>query len=157
MDGFQSLLIDVCIDLGRRDIRVSEHFLNDAQVGPIPEQMRRKAVSQKVRVNALFESGPARMLFHDLPDPHRCQFGTALGEKNLAAATALQKFRSFGGQVRCQRFACFATHRHQPRFISLTSYAHDSLFEVEVLKTRVGQFRDTQTACIKQFDYRSIA
>ena len=72
MYGFQSLLIDVCIDLRRRYVSVSKHFLDDAQIGAVSQQMRCEAVSQKVRVNVLFESGAPRMLFHDLPDPHCC-------------------------------------------------------------------------------------
>ncbi len=71
MHSFQSLLIDVCIDLRRRNVGMSEHFLDDAKIGSVPEQMRREAVSKKVRVNVLFESGTSRMFFHDLPDA-RC-------------------------------------------------------------------------------------
>ena len=72
MYGFQSLLIDVRIDLRCRNVGVAEHFLDDAQIGAVPQEMRREAVSQKVRVNVLFESGAARMFFHDLPDTRCC-------------------------------------------------------------------------------------
>ena len=71
MHSFQSLLIDVRIDLRRRDIGVAEHFLDNAQICTVPEEMRREAVSQKVRINVLFESSAARMFLHDLPDT-RC-------------------------------------------------------------------------------------
>jgi len=71
MHSFQSLLIDVRIDLRRRDIGVAEHFLDDAQICAVPQEMRREAVSQKMRINVLFESGAARMFLHDLPDT-RC-------------------------------------------------------------------------------------
>jgi hypothetical protein len=33
---FQSLLIDMRVNLGRRDIGMAEHLLNDAQVSAIP-------------------------------------------------------------------------------------------------------------------------
>ena len=72
MHGFQSLLIDVCINLRRRNVGVTKHFLDDAQIRAIPQQMRREAMSQKVRVNVLFESGALRMLFYDLPDARCC-------------------------------------------------------------------------------------
>ena len=136
---------------------MAEHFLDDAQIGAVSQEMRREAVSQKVRINVLFESGAARMFLYDLPDTRCCQFGAALGKKNLAAATALHEFRPLGGQVRRQRFARLATHRHKTGLISLTSHAHNSLFEVEILKTRVCQLRNTQTTCVKQLDHRSIA
>ena len=70
MHSFQSLLIDMRIDLRRRNIGMAEHFLDDAQIGAVPQEMRREAVSQKVRINVLFESGAARMFLHDLPDTH---------------------------------------------------------------------------------------
>src|SRR5438552_8801257 len=37
MHGFQSLLIDMGINLRCRNVRVTEHFLNDAQIGAIAE------------------------------------------------------------------------------------------------------------------------
>ncbi len=41
---FQSLLIYMRVNLRRRNVSVPEHFLNDAQIGTITEQMRREAV-----------------------------------------------------------------------------------------------------------------
>ena len=71
VDSFQSLLIDVCIDLCGPNIGVAKHFLDDAQIGAVPQEMRGEAVSQKVRINVLFESGAPGMFLHNLPDT-RC-------------------------------------------------------------------------------------
>jgi hypothetical protein len=35
MHGFQPLLVDVRINLGRRNVRVPEHFLDDPQIGAV--------------------------------------------------------------------------------------------------------------------------
>ena len=45
MDRFQALLIHVRVNLGRRDVGVAEHLLDDAQISAIAEQMRGKTVS----------------------------------------------------------------------------------------------------------------
>ena len=45
MDRFQALLINVRVNLGRRDVGVAEHLLDDAQISAIAEQMRGKTVS----------------------------------------------------------------------------------------------------------------
>jgi len=37
MDGFEALLIDMGVNLGRRDIGVAKHFLDDAQIGAVAE------------------------------------------------------------------------------------------------------------------------
>jgi hypothetical protein len=72
MDGFQPLLIDVRVNLRRGNICVPEHFLDDAQVGAVSEQMRREAVTEKMRINIFLQSGVPGMFFHNLPDTRRC-------------------------------------------------------------------------------------
>ena len=72
MHRFQPLLIDMSIHLRCRNIRVPQHFLDDAEVGAISEQMGRETVPEKMRINILFQSGVPGMFFHDLPDTRRC-------------------------------------------------------------------------------------
>jgi len=40
MDRFQSLLVDVCVNLGCGNVGVAKHFLNNPQIRAIAEQMR---------------------------------------------------------------------------------------------------------------------
>ena len=72
MHSFQSLLINMSIDLRCGNVRMTEHFLDDAKISSVPQEMRRKAVPQKMRVDVLFESGAARMFLYDLPDTGCC-------------------------------------------------------------------------------------
>ena len=72
MDGFQPLLIDVRVNLRRGNICVPEHFLNDAEISAISEQMRRETVPEKMRINIFLQSGVLGMFFHNLPDTRRC-------------------------------------------------------------------------------------
>ena len=71
MHSFKPLLIDMCIDLRSGNIGVAQHFLDDPQIGAVPEQMCRETVPKKVWVNVLLEPGAARVLFYNLPDA-RC-------------------------------------------------------------------------------------
>ena len=71
MHRFQPLLIDMRIDLRRRNIGVAQHFLNNPQIGAVPKQMRRETVPEKVRVNIFLEPRALRVFFYDLPDA-RC-------------------------------------------------------------------------------------
>src|SRR6202011_518051 len=77
MDRFQPLLVDMGIHLRGRDIRVPEHFLDDSQIGPVAEQMRRETVPEQVRIDICLESRLAGNSFNDLPDSHCAQFGPA--------------------------------------------------------------------------------
>ena len=71
MHSFKPLLIDMRIDLRRRNIGVSEHLLNNPQIGAVSEQMRRETMAEKVRVNVLLQPGAPRVFLHDLPDTRR--------------------------------------------------------------------------------------
>jgi len=70
--GFEPLLIDMRVNLRRRNIRVAEHFLDNAQVGAVAKEMRRKTVSQEMGIDIFLESGVPRMLFYNLPDARGC-------------------------------------------------------------------------------------
>ena len=72
MYGFKPLLIDMGVNLRCRNICVAEHFLDDAQVGAIAQQMRRKTMPEKMGINVLPQPGVPRTFFHDLPDARRC-------------------------------------------------------------------------------------
>jgi hypothetical protein len=72
MYGLKPMLIDVRVNLRRRNIGVAEHFLDYAQVSAVSKQVRRETVPEKVGVNVFLQSGVPSMFFHDLPDAHRC-------------------------------------------------------------------------------------
>ena len=69
--SFEPLLVDVGVNLRRRNVSVAQHFLDDPQIRAVAEQMRREAVPQKVRIDVLFQSGALRMFLYDLPNA-RC-------------------------------------------------------------------------------------
>ena len=71
MHSLEPLLVDMGVNLCRRYVRVAQHLLDDSQIRAVAEQMRCKAVPQKVRIDVLVQSGPLRVLLHDLPNP-RC-------------------------------------------------------------------------------------
>jgi len=72
MHSFKPLLIDMRIDLRRRNIGVAEHLLNNPQIGAVSEKMGRETMAEKVRVNVLLQAGAPRVSLHDLPDTRRC-------------------------------------------------------------------------------------
>ena len=70
MHSLQPLLIDMGIDLCRRYVGVTQHLLDDSQIRAVAEQMCREAVTEKVRIDVLCQSGPLCVLLNNLPDPH---------------------------------------------------------------------------------------
>ena len=79
MHRLEPLLIDVRINLGRRNIRMPQQLLDDAQVRPIPQQVRREGMPQQMRIHIHVNPRVPRDPLYDLPDPHRRQFRPADG------------------------------------------------------------------------------
>ena len=68
MDGFQTLLIDVGVNLGCGNVGMPKQLLNDPQIGPIPKQVRGKTMPQQMRIDIFFQSSALRYFFNDLPN-----------------------------------------------------------------------------------------
>ena len=132
MDSLESVLIDVGVDLGRGNIGMAEHFLDDAQIGAIAEEMRSETVPQEMWINIFLQPGMPRMFFHDLPDAGSGQFAAACRQENLAAAAALHERRALGREICGQCFARLAAHRDEAHFVAFAGDANDPFLGVKV-------------------------
>jgi hypothetical protein len=157
MDCFQALLINVRVNLRRRNIRVSEHLLDDAQIGSIPKQMGGKTMPEQMRINVYPETGPARNAFDDLPNSRGGQFASARGKEDFATRAAFDELGSFLGQVSGERCAGLAANRHEPRFVRFAPDAQDPFVAIEIFETRAGQLGNAQTAGVEQLDHSAVA
>src|SRR4051794_34502507 len=89
----------VRVELRRRQVGVSKHFLNGPEVGAALEEMRRERVAQEVRVHALRLE--ARLLGEPAKDEERARTGelaAACVEEELGAV-ALVEIRAAVGEV----------------------------------------------------------
>src|ERR1041384_720368 len=80
----QTTLVDMRVDLGRRDIDVPEHLLDDAQVTAVFQQVRGEAVPQCVRRDVLGDAGGVGVLLDEIPDRLRTERRAARREKYFA-------------------------------------------------------------------------
>ena len=62
--------LDTGIDLGRRDRRVTKHFLHDPQISTPREEVGGEAVPQGVRADVRVQAGGLRMPLDDPPEGH---------------------------------------------------------------------------------------
>ena len=74
---------DMSINLRRADARMTEHFLDDAQIRAELQKMRRKAVSQHVRRDVARDAGAADAAFDPLPHRGGREPGAGAGQKNI--------------------------------------------------------------------------
>ena len=56
---------------------MAEHFLDDAQIGAVAEQVGGKTVSQKMRVDIGFNPRAFRVFLYDLPNANGGEFSAA--------------------------------------------------------------------------------
>ena len=68
MDGAEAVLVDVGVDLGGGDIGVAEHFLDDAEVGAVVEEVGGEAVAELVGMDFLVEASGGGAFVDDLLD-----------------------------------------------------------------------------------------
>ena len=64
----QTRLIDMRVDLGRRDAGVPQHLLDLSQVSAAGQQMSCEAVSQRVGTDRLTNVRSCRVLLNQFPD-----------------------------------------------------------------------------------------
>src|SRR6188474_1818087 len=58
----------VRVDLGRRQVAVTEKHLHDAQIGTVVQQVRREGMPQRVRREVLADARLARVTLDDVPE-----------------------------------------------------------------------------------------
>ena len=79
----------MCIDLGRRNIRMSQHLLQAPEIGTIREQMTCKSMAQNMgRDFRRIDSGLDRQFLQELPK-------TLPRQETLPAPRRIQPFRMF--------------------------------------------------------------
>ena len=94
--GFQPLLVYVCVDLGRRNIGVAQHFLDDSQIRAVAEQVGGETMAEQVRVNICLQPECRASAFTI------CQMRTVVSfvpRLDRKISLPLRRFTSFGRSV----------------------------------------------------------
>ena len=80
---------DVRVHLCSSQIAMPEQFLDAAQVGSAVQQVRRKAVPQRMRTGRMNEASPGQVVFQEAPDATRGQPGTIAVQEHRRFVSAL--------------------------------------------------------------------
>ena len=97
----QPLMVQMSVNLGRGDVGMPQHFLDDAQIRPPGQQVRGEAVAQQVRMDLQIDHGGP--LFHNLPQTVRGEPGAAHADENVAAGAAVTSLDSIEAPARWRR------------------------------------------------------
>jgi len=139
VDVLQPLGRQVRVDLGGREVGVTEHLLQRAQIAPAREQVGGEAVAKRMRAHLLIEAGAAavdeQLRLHLVAD----QRGTP---------TLL---------ICAQRRDRLAADRNNPLLGALAARAQHSLVEVDVARLQPDRLRGTQPTCVHDLEQSAIA
>ena len=80
--ALQPFSVDVSVNLGGRDIRMSQHDLDGPEVGSVCKEMAGKRVSQLMRGNTAFNSDGLSMGPQALPESLSGHCATEATQKN---------------------------------------------------------------------------
>src|SRR5512140_2312783 len=67
---FQIFPVNMGVDVGRRDIGMTEHLLDRPEISPAFQQVRREGMTERVGMNLFAYSRELRVFLHDVPDGH---------------------------------------------------------------------------------------
>src|SRR5438128_8775656 len=94
-DAAEPLLIDMGVDLGGCDARVTQHLLDRAQIGPAAQQMSGEGMPQHVGRHILADCRPLSVLFQTTPEQISVHRRPAwLNEKPIGARLPSRKQRT---------------------------------------------------------------
>ena len=135
---FESLLIDMRVDLRGRNVRMPQHLLDHPEIGSVIQQVGRKRMPQQMRMHfAGIESRHRCPLLYYLPHSHRREPSAIPGEENVAGGARLHQLRPRMIQVSLQSLARAAAHGCEPRFVPLPCLANPALFKTQVFQLRI--------------------
>lgn len=119
--GFpQARGIDMGVNLRRRDIGMSQHLLNDAEVRAVGQQMARKRMPQCVRMDVFLDSGPGGGLLDYGPDALAVELPAVAGEKYERGGRIFRgQYRACLGEIALQEFERGFPDRHHAGFSPL--------------------------------------
>src|SRR5882762_990455 len=155
--GAEVIPIDVGVELRRREIGVSQHFLHGTEVGATLEQVRGERVSQRMRCDTLGQTGPPRRGFDDTPGANARQWRTTrIQEQNASGFTAIERGPDLS-RVQRHRAQRSASDRNEPFLGALAEDARYAVLEQDVLQLERHQLGDARARGVGELEQRAIA
>lgn len=156
MQAFHALASDVGVDLGGREIRVTEQHLHDSQISPMIEQMGRKRMAQSVRRERFVDAGRLRVSLDEVPERLTRHRFASTGRKEMIGTSLTEDLLPRALLETPQPIDGFGTKGHEPLAITFTHDAHDALVEIHLRMSQTHELGDAQSGGVEQLEHRAI-
>ncbi len=151
----QFLLDHMGVNLGGRDIRVTQHFLKRPQVRAVLQQMGRKGMTQRMGRDFLVNARLLLIVLDNLPESLPAHALAVHIDKQGGLPAVGNQLRAGFAEVILQGFDSGAVNGDAP-LPAPACAAQDARGKVQVLQVQGGQFTDTDASGVKQFQHRVI-
>ena len=157
MHLFEPFLINMRVDLRRRDVRMAEHLLDHAEVGTVVEEVRGKGVPQQVWMHAITQTSVFGPLLDDLINPRSGEDSAVDGKEDMALR--LRPYQSWPRmcEVGADRLTGRSAYWRQACFVAFTRHANPAFLQAQVFQSGLHKFGQTQTASIEEFQDGPVA
>ena len=156
VDILQLLVDQLGIDLGGRNVRVSQHLLDGVEIRAVFQQMGGKGVAQGVRGDFCLNSGLLLIVLDDLPKALAAHALPAHIHEQGAFLRVLQHLGPHVLYVVLKRPDSRRVEGDHP-LLSPAGTADKAGGQVDIFQIQTNQFRDTDTRGIKQLQHGPIA
>src|SRR5215472_2616811 len=155
VDAGKVLEVKVGVDLGRRDVGMTQQLLYPAQLPARFQQMRSKGMAEQVRVYVHSEPLPPCPQCHARLHRARAESHTVAADEERVLVVPGERRALL--QPAAQRAQREAPDRHDAGLAALAEYVHYAVLEVEARDIETHQLRETQPRGIEQLHQRTIA
>ena len=143
--------VDVGVDFRGEDRFVAEHFLDDAQIGAVLDEVRGEGVAEGVRGDFLADAREQRLLFDEIENGHPAQRAAVFVQEGDVVEGR------FGGRGACvevvlEGVGCHFPEGDEPLFVAFADDAHKALLEIDVRDLQAAGFGDAQAAAVEDFE-----
>lgn len=157
VNSAESALIDVGVDLRSSDVGMAQHFLNDAKIGAMIQQVSGKAMAELMGMDFLGQACCCGALVDNLFNTRTCEPSAPPGEEQKALGLGLYQRRAGVSEVGSNGVASGVPDRGESGFRAFAGDADPAFFEAEAFNASSREFRQSQPAGVKEFENSAVA
>ena len=148
--------VDVGVDLGGEDGFVAEHFLDDAEVGAVFDEVGREGVAEGVGGDFLVDACDERLLLDEVEDGHPAERAAVFVEEGDVVEGGLGG-RGASGQIGREGVRRHLAEGDEPFLVAFADYAHEAFLEVDVRDEQAAGLGDPQAAAVEDLEDGAVA
>ncbi len=148
--------VDVRVDFRGEDRLVAEHFLHDAQVGAVLDEVRGEGVAEGVRGDFLADACEQRLLFDQIENGHPAQRAAVFVEECDVVEGWLGSLRA-GVEVVAERVGGELPEGDEPLFVAFADHAHEAFLQIDVRDLQAAGLGDAQAAAVEDLEDGAVA